>query len=235
MTAKEIIDKVMASHHGETFRAVLKVKTFEGKKQVSGHSMWVVGQIEPEEIALFVDFTEPEESKGLRFLARMKPDEKPQAYMFLPATGRTVAIDVDDPSTDIGGTGLTIADLQPLIPKKGEKQALLKEEKVDGKDCYVISVSSPDGKGKRVVWVTKDQLDVIKMNQQGPDGKVVRALKIEEFFKTKKGRYYPRREVITLPQQEVTIKVRQEHGVYGIIVPEELLDPKTFGKYKWRM
>jgi Outer membrane lipoprotein-sorting protein len=234
LSAREIIDKAARRHFGNSFRASVHVDTFQGKKKISQHTMWVMGQIEKEESAFFVDFIEPEESKGLRFLCRVKPDEEPQAYMYLPATGRTMQVSLDDSSTDIGGTGLTVGDFQPLIPEPGQKERLLKDETVRGHDCYVIEVSQPDTKELRIVWIAKDQLHLVKVQQIGAKGKVERALEVVEFFKTDKGLSYPREEEITLPQKGITIKVRQDGGVFGITIPEELFDPATFGTYGWK-
>ncbi len=38
--------------------------------------------------------------------------------MYLPATGRTVPLAVDEPSADLGGTGLTMDDIQGFMPQR---------------------------------------------------------------------------------------------------------------------
>jgi len=236
ITAAEIIDQAIKKHVGETFRAVLNIETFQGAKKVSGHEVWIVGQVEQDNSAIFLEISEPEDAKGMRFLFKAKHKEKPEAFMFLPATGQTVPLDVDDPSTDIAGTGLTVGDMQPLFPKPGEKETLEKEEdEVLGKKCWVVKISSSDGKEDRFLWIRKDEMDVVKFHQLGPGGKIAREMKVLEFFDTARGRSYPRREEIIVPGKNIRIKVHQEHGVFGIIVPEELMDPKAFGTYKWRM
>ncbi|MCA1961773.1 MAG: outer membrane lipoprotein-sorting protein [Desulfomonile sp.] len=236
ITAPEIIDQAIKKHVGETFRAVLKIETFQGPKKVSAHEVWIVGQVEEDNSVIFLEISEPEDAKGMRFLFRAKHKEKPEAYMFLPATGQTVPVDVDDPSTDVAGTGLTVGDMQPLFPKPGEKETLEKEEdEVLGKKCWVVKISASGGKEDRFLWIRKDEMDVVRFHQLGPDGKIAREMKVIEFFDTERGRSYPRQEEISVPGKNIHIKVRQEHGVFGIVVPEELMDPKTFGTYKWRM
>lgn len=236
LTASEIVNQAMKKHEGETVRAVLNIETFQGPKKVSQHVLWIVAQFEEGGSAVFLEIAEPEDAKGMRLLFRSKFREKPEAFMYLPATEQAVPVDVDDPSTDIAGTGLTSGDMQPLLPKKGEKETLDKEEDdVLGKKCWVIRIAVPGTKEDRLLWIRKDELDVVRFQQFGPDGKIAREMKVLEFFQTDRGRSYPREEEISVPGKNIRIKVRQEHGVFGVAVPEELLDPKTFGTYKWRM
>ena len=234
LTADEIVKKAISSHYGETLRAVVRVTNFQGNKERSKHVLWLMVQVEEPESVVFMDFTEPPESKGLRLLCRIKPRNKPEAYMYLPASGQTVQVDVDDPSTDIGGTGLTIGDFRPLIPKEGEKKKLVREEKTEGLECWVVEITVPGSKEKRLVWISKEQLNVVKVEQFGANGKLQRTLRVIKFFKTRKGRLYPREEIVSIPGK-TKIRVRQDGAVWGIVIPKELLNPKTFGTFKWRM
>jgi hypothetical protein len=235
MTGKEIVEKAQKSQAGESFRAALEIETFHGNKRVSQHSLWVMGQVEKDNTVVFIDFSEPQDSKGVRILCHLNPAKDPEGYMYLPATEEVFQIDVKDPATDIGGTGLTMADFQPLIPEKGETETLLREEDVDGIPCYVVEISGLDSKEARLVWITKDSFDLVKLEQKGSDRKVQRAMRVVEFFTTNEGKRYPRQEEITLPAKNIKIKVRQENAVFGIVVPDELTNPATFGKFKWQI
>lgn len=236
LTGKEILEQVVKKNFGESFRIGLKIKSFKGKKQISSHFMWLVGKTRPNGASFFVEFDEPEESKGLRFLFIVHKDKQPDAYMFLPATGKTLPLAVDDPSTDIGGTGLSMEDVQAFVPQMGEKETLVNEdEKVDGVSCYLIKVTLSEGRGERLLWVSKDDLLVIKSNFVAPNGKVKRTFRVVEFFKTKKGNKFPREEEIEIKGKGIRIRVRQEAAVFGILIDDELMDPAKFGKFKWRI
>ena len=234
MTAPEILDEVVKQSFGAKFRVIAKVKTLKRKKTVSKHSIWLMGEGSPEETRFFVEFDAPPESKGLRFLFVAKREEQPQAFMFVSATGKTLPLAADDPSTDIAGTGLTMGDFIAAIAQPGQKETLVKEEKAGGRDCYVIRITAPNLEGKRLMWVSKDHFHVIKSRHVGTDGKVKRDFRVKEFYKTKKGREYPREEEITVPGKRLRIIVRQSHAVFGADIPEELMKPATFGKYSWR-
>ncbi len=234
MTAHEILEQVIKQNFGDTFRVVLTVKTQKGKKVLSDHVLWLIGKTDQNTSTFFLDFEEPKDSKGLRFLFEVEPGKDPKAFMYLPAAGKTLPLAVDDPSVDIGATGLTMEDIQGFVPKGEGKETILREEKLDGRDCYVISISLPDGQGERLVWVSKNDFLIIKSQNMDPQGKLKRMFRVVKFFKTEKGKEFPREEEITIPDKGIRIQLRQENAVFGIALPEEITDPAKFGTFAWK-
>ncbi len=234
MTAHEILEQVFKQNFADTLRVALTVKTMKGKKVLSDHVLWLIGKTSRDETSFFVDFEEPKDSKGLRFLFQMAPGKDPKAFMYMPAAGKTLPLAMDDPSVDIGATGLTMEDIQGFVPKGSEKETLLREEKADGRDCYVISVSMPEGKGERLVWVSKDDFLIVKSQQLDAQGKVKRTFRVVEFFKTEKGKEFPREEEITVPDKGIRIHIRQDNAVFGMALPDEVTDPAKFGTFAWK-
>jgi hypothetical protein len=234
MSAQEILDQVVKQNFHDSFRAVLDVKTYRGKRIVSDHSLWIMGKVKKDDGDFFIDFDKPKDSKGLRFLIHVRGGKGAGAWMYLPATGKTVPLALDDPSTDIGGTGLSMEDLRGFIPKGGENATLVKEEKTDGRDCFVIRLNTTGDSGDRLLWVAKDGFLVTRSQQMDAKGKVQRTFRVAEFFKTEKGKEFPREEEITIPGKDTRIRVRQEHAVFGVELPEEIMEPEKFGIYRWR-
>lgn len=234
MTPQQVLDEVVKHNFLDSFRVILDVKTFKGKKTLAKSTLWLMGRTQGQDSDFFLDFDEPKESRGLRFLILMRPNKAPSAFMYLPATGKTLPLAVDDPSVDIGGTGLSMDDLQGFVPKGGETMELLKDEKVDRRDCYVIGVKLAGDGGERLMWVTKDGFLVLKTQQKDAKGKVKRTFRVVKFFKTEKGNEFPREEEITIPDKGIRIQVNQEHAVFGIEFPDEVMDPEKFGTFKWR-
>lgn len=232
-TVKEILKKVAEQGFKDSFRAVLTIKTTKGKKTVSDQTIWVIGKVKNENADFFFDFEEPEESRGLRFLLQIRDKSDPKAFMFLPSTGKILPLATEDPSTDIGGTGLNMDDIMGFVPKVGESEKLLKDETVDGQECWVIQITRPDQKS-RILWVRKKDYTIVKSQETDPQGKVKRNFRVVEFFKTAEGKDYPREEEITVPDKNIRIVVRQENAVFGIDIPDELLDSTRFGQHKWR-
>jgi hypothetical protein len=234
LTAPEILEKVGKESLGESFRLTLSSKTIKGNKTISSHRLWLMGKLGKETGSFFLDFEEPEESKGLRFLLKVALGKEPMAYMYLPATGKTLPLAIDDPSVDIGGTGLMTEDIQGFMPAGDEKSEIVKEEKSDGRECYVIRVSRPGEKDQRLIWVTKNNFIVLRSETLNPEGKVTRALRVVEFFQAAEGKEFPREEEITIPGKDTRIILRQEQAVFDVEIPAEVLDPATFGTFKWK-
>lgn len=232
-SAREVLQKVAEQGFKDSFRAVLTIKTTKGKKTNSDQAIWVIGKLKNENADFFFDFDEPAESRGLRFLLQVRDKQDPKAFMYLPSTGKTLPLATEDPSTDIGGTGLNMDDIMGFVPKIGETEKFLKDETVNGQDCYVIQITRPDGRS-RTLWVRKKDYTTIKSQETDASGKVKRNFRVVEFFKTAEGKDYPREEEITVPDKNTRILVRQENAVFGIDIPDELLDPSRFGTFKWR-
>jgi hypothetical protein len=234
MTAQEILEQGVKRNLGESFRVALSVKTFKAKKLVSQQALWFMAKVGIPESRFFVDFVEPVESRGLRFLLSVREGADPQALMFIPSSGKTLPLAVDDPALDVGGTGLTMDDIQGLVPRDRAQASLEKEETVDGRDCHVIRVTLPEGKGARLLWVSKKDLFVVKSQQMDAQGQVKRVFRVVEFFKTEQGKEFPREEEILIPDKNIRIEVRQENAVFGIEIPDEVVDPEKFGTFKWQ-
>lgn len=234
MTAQEILERVAKENFGENFRLIMSVKTFKGKKESGSNSLWLMGKVTPAMTSFFMDFEEPEESKGLRFLMQIEPGKEPRAFMYLPATGKTLPLAVDDPSVDLGGTGLTMEDMQGFVPESGERMTLVEEQKIRDRDCWVIRVSRAEEKAYRLIWVTKNGFIVIKSQSVDAAGKTTRIFNVVELFQTKDGREFPREEEITIPGRGIRIVVRQEYASFGVDIPDEIMNPEQFGAAKWR-
>lgn len=234
MTAEEILKKVAEQGFKESFRAALTIKTFKGKKPPTTQALWVCGELKGDQADFFFDFDEPKESKGLRFLLQTRPDQAPKIFMYLPATQKTISVVTDDPSSDIGGTGLNTDDILGFVPNPKEKYSIAGEEKVGGQDCWIIRIIRPGDEGERLAWVSKQDFTIVKSQEMDSSKKINRTYRVVEFFKTEDGRQFPREEEITIPKKNVRILVRQENAVFGVELANALFDPEKFGTFKWK-
>jgi hypothetical protein len=231
LTAKEILNRVVDEGIGKSARVGVTITTFKGRKKIAEKSFWFVQKTEGKTSTMLLDFEKPPESKGLRFLFIVNPEREPEAYMYLPATGKTLPLAADDPSADIGGTGLTMDDFLAFAPRPGQKESKAGQEKVDGRECYVIRVDMPRDEGKRLLWISKKGYLLLKSQQFDGKGKLLRSLRVVKFFKTKKGKEFPREEEVRVPRKGLRILVRQDSAVLNVPIPEGRLDPEKFGKF----
>lgn len=234
ITADDIIKRVAERNFKDSFRVALTIETFKGQKPPSMQALWVSGKLQREVADLFFDFDEPKESKGLRFLLQIRPNQDPKVYMHLPATGKTLPVVSDDASFDIGGTGLNTEDILGFVPRAGEKHSIVREEKFDGQDCWVIQTLKTGKKGEHHAWVRKSDFTVVKSEDLDAKYQTTRSYRVIKFFKTQDGREFSREEEIKIPKKNIRILVRQDHAVFGIELANELFDPEKFGTFKWK-
>ncbi len=230
-SGRDIIDRVIARHTGQSFRWTLSVTTYEGTTVVSRQKLRLAGTIQKDRSAFFLEFEEPVASKGIKLLFRVVRDGEPEAFMFIPAVGLTVQINADNPSADIGGTGLTIGDFLPLLPRAEEHAKFVGDAKVGGRPAHVIEFSGRGQGDKRVLWVDARRLSVVKLEHTNRKGDVERVLTVKKFKTFEGDLHVPVEEEIVLPHKGIRIRVEQTDIVFDGGVPAAAFDPKRFGAY----
>lgn len=221
----------------ESFRAGAEITNMKGARIISNHFLWIMGISDQEMTSLFVEFDEPEEARGMRFLLRFPATGgslTSKAFVFIPATNAEVPLKPGD-SRDVGGTGMTVDDFRGFVPSADGELKLLREEKIGDRECYVIAVSTPSGQTTNRIWISKQDFLVVQTQTLSADGMVEREFRVIEFFVAQDGKMWPRKEEILIPKDGVRIIVDQQGGVYNITLPEELFDPAAFGKFQWRI
>jgi len=234
LTPEEIMDEATQRCFGESFRAVLSVNMERAGKLVSKRVFWLMGRMNKSMAALFLDFQEPEEVKGLRYLVQIPVDKDSSAFMYMPAAGQTLPFEGDSSSVELGGAGFTMDDISVFVRRGNEKLVIEGEEKVGNRDCYVVRASFAKSKGERLLWITKKDFIFVKSQTLDANRKVKRIFKVTELFRTADGRDLPRKEEIIVPETKEKITLTQEHLIFGIATPDELWDPITFGAFRWK-
>ncbi len=234
LTAQEILDQSVKQNLGESFRISLTVKTYKAKKLLSDQVLWLMAQIGNDGANFFLDFDSPPESKGIRLLLLGQKGKEQQALMYLPVPGKSIPLAVADKLAKIGGTGLTMDDIQAFMGKDGQTAELVKEEAVDGRDCFVIRIKFPGESGETLKWISKNNFLLIKSQQMDSSGKVKRTFRVVNFFKTEQGNEFPREEETLIPENNLRILLRQDSAVFGIEIPDGVMNPETFGTFNWR-
>ena len=234
VTAQEILDQSVKQNLGESFRISLTIKTYKAKKLLSEQVLWLMAQIRKDGANFFVDFDSPPESKGIRLLLLGQKGKEQQALMYLPTPGKSIPLAVADKFAKIAGSGLTMDDIQAFMSKDGESAELVKEEVVDGRDCYVIRINFPGESGETLKWISKNNFLLIKSQQMDSSGKVKRTFRVVNVFKTEQGNEFPREEETLIPGNNLRILIRQESAVFGIEIPDEVTNPEKFGTFQWK-
>lgn len=235
LTAQEILDQSIKQNLGDSFRISLTLRTYKAKRLLSDQELWLMGQIRKDGANFFVDFDSPLETKGIRLLLLDQKGKEQQALMYLPGPGKSIPLAVADKFAKIGGSGLTMDDIQAFLGKDNGTPELVKEEAVDGRDCYLIRIKFPGESGETLKWISKNNFLLIKSEQMDSSGKMKRSFRVVNFFKTEQGNEFPREEEILIPENNLRIIMRQESAVFGIEIPDEVTDPEMFGTFRWKL
>lgn len=231
--ARDVLERVAKQNFGASFRGVLSTTTVKGNDAGSTYVMWIMGKSQPDMTSIFIAIEEPEEQKGFRYLFEFQRDKDLNGFMWDPASQKTINIGPKNPLTNLAGSGLILEDIQGIIPRRGEEETLLRIEKIGDRQCLVILISRPGEKADRLVWIDDKNNVVVKAQNLDAQGKVFREMKVIRFFRSENGKEIPREEEITVPGDDVRIKVVQEHGLFDVEIPPEVMDPERFGQYKW--
>lgn len=238
ISAREILDESARRNLMDSFRVGVLIKNLKKTKMVSEHFLWLVGVNNSDGTTLFIEFEEPEEARGMRFLSKFPPRDsvdRPKSFSFIPVTGAVVPMKVGDTSADVGGTGMTIDDFRGFVPATSGEPKILREEDVGDRRCYVIEAQTQGTDHRTLIWISKEQFLVVKTQRFSSTNKLEREFLVLEFFTTDDGQLWPRKEEILVPRDDTRIIVEQQAGVYHMHVPEDLMNPETFATFKWRV
>jgi outer membrane lipoprotein-sorting protein len=118
-------------------------------------------------------------------------------WIFLPALRKTRRIVSSEKSKSFIGSEFSYVDMNtPVLDNY--KLKILKEEKVNGKDCFVVEtlpknddIADDEGYSKKIIWVSKDEFMVQKAVYYDLDGQLLKELvsKDIKLIDDKKKRY----------------------------------------------
>jgi len=239
LTAADVLDQAIRKGLGPSGRLAMSVQKCESSKKISEFFLWIMWFCSDESYKVFLDFEEPETSRGVRLLFAVHRGEKPNGWIFKPSVGTAEPLSNDVTSVnsqweDIGGTGLPVAHFSGLFIKDTESADLLEEDSIDGHQCYVVCVREAQGSAERTFWISHEDFMVLRSVFKDKNRKEKMSFRVKRFFRTQKGRDLPRDGEFIFPDSDLRIKIRQEHAVFGIEIPSDVFDPHSFGSFRWR-
>lgn len=137
----------------------------------------------------FYAFTEPTDIKGTKILVIDNAASDDETTVFLPALRKSNQIASSERSQSFMGSEFSYADLNvPSLDDYSYK--VLKEEKAQGEDCWVVEVTpkskaiaKSDGYSKKIYWVSKATNVVRQGEFYNPGGKKVKQLTTSDIKK----------------------------------------------------
>ena len=134
----------------------------------------------------YIEFTAPADIKGAKFLSLENTAGDDTQYLYLPDLGRARRIVSSQKNLRFVNTDFSYEDVQRRKPDK-DSHRLIKETPYLGLNCAVIE-STPKQEdnsqyGKRINWVDKESLVIVKTEFYNQRGELFKIFKVEKLGK----------------------------------------------------
>lgn len=186
LMGQQIMEKVYNNPSGEDTQGSLTMTLTNnrGEKRVRTLTQFIKNDGKIEKKIMF--FVTPADVKNTSFMSWSYSDGRSDdQWIYLPALKRIKRISSDGKSDYFMGSDFTYDDLGDRHPNQ-DNHKLLREETVDGKDCYVVE-STPKKDdymySKTITWVMKDNYLGLKREFYDDRKKLLKVLTIKKFGK----------------------------------------------------
>ena len=219
-TGKEIMTLEDTENEARDEIMVMRMKLINKRGQTRNRVIsFTIKEINEDDDNILVRFLEPADVAGVGLLTLEHEATDDDQWLYLPALKKERRISASDQSDSFMGTDFTYEDM------KSEKQndhdyTLLREEVLDGMECYVIEAApstakqkKESGYGKREIWIDKEtylRVQVKYYDKKGEYFKIEHRSDIEEALP---GHYRPNyvemKNLKTKHTTQLTFKERQ--------------------------
>jgi outer membrane lipoprotein-sorting protein len=186
LTGTQIIDKTYNRATGEDQTSTLKMTLTnkQGKQRVRVIKQFSKDFGDVEKSIMF--FQSPADVKNTSFMNwSYDSDKSDDQWIYLPALKRVKRISSDSKSDYFMGSDFTYDDLGDR-KLNADNHKLLREEKVNGKACYVVESISKDEEymySKTVTWIDKSSFVGVKKEFYDEDEELLKILTIKNVEK----------------------------------------------------
>jgi len=186
LSGREIMEKVSNAPDGDSRSSELEMKLISKNGSVRERKITSYSLDEGKITKQIMFFTYPKDVKGTGFLTidYDEPGKSDDQWLYLPAMKKTRRISGSSSKTDyFMGSDFTYDDIGDRnIDEDNHKY--LRDEKVDGFDCYVVE-STPKNPAdevfsKKIAWIRKDNLMVLAVDYFDKMGSLQRKFKASD-------------------------------------------------------
>jgi len=183
MTGREIVDKAYNIPSGDdvTSTLTMTLTNKSGQTRVRKIKQFSKDMGDVEKSIMF--FMSPADVKNTSFMNWTYDDDNKSddQWIYLPALKKVKRISSDSKSDYFMGSDFTYDDLGDR-KLDADTHKLIKEETIDGKECYVVESVSKDEDymySKTITWIRKDNFIGMKKEFYDEDGELLKVLTIK--------------------------------------------------------
>jgi len=189
MTGREIVDKAYNLPSGDdvTSTLTMTLTNKSGQTRVRKIKQFSKDMGDVEKSIMF--FMTPADVKNTSFMNWTYDDDNKSddQWIYLPALKKVKRISSDSKSDYFMGSDFTYDDLGDR-KLDADTHKLLREETLDGQECYVVESTSKDEDymySKTITWIRKDNFVGMKKEFYDEDGELLKVLSIKKVDKIK--------------------------------------------------
>ncbi|MCK4922242.1 MAG: outer membrane lipoprotein-sorting protein [Bacteroidales bacterium] len=186
LTGKQIIEKVYnrATGNDQTSDLSMTLINRSGSQRVREIKQFTMDMGDVEKSIMF--FLSPADVKNTSFMSwAYDSDQSDDQWIYLPALKKTKRISSDSKSDYFMGSDFTYDDLGDR-KLEDDTHKLLREETIEGKECYVVESIPVDEDymySKTLVWVNKANFIGVKKEFYDEDEDLLKTLSIKDVKK----------------------------------------------------
>lgn len=166
LDGKEIAVKVHDVSESKTTHSAIAMKLVDKNGKVDSRMIEEFGMKNGDLSSTVMVFKSPASVKNTRFLKKENDGSADDKWIYLPALKRVRRVASSDGSKSFMGTDFTYDDMETRDVER-DIHTLLKEESIDGNECYVVKGQAKDKNDSqysyRVSWIRKDNFVPIKV------------------------------------------------------------------------
>jgi len=170
-------------------------------------------------------FQEPVSVRGSRFLTVENSGREKDQWIFLPSLGKIRRIAASEGAGSFMGSDFSYDDISSTDRKTDQdNHKILRTEKFNDKDCYVIESSSKDTNyqySKMIQWIDAKSFVIYKIELYDRRGNQVKLLEIPEYREVQ-GRLAPYQTKMTTLAEGTSTSINVVNLKYDDPIPESV-------------
>lgn len=187
ITADEVIKKSQAAflYQGKDFKArvVMKLISKTGQERIRELTMIRKNYGEPGgQQRYFIYFFKPADVKDMTFMVYKYPERDDDRWLFIPALNMVRRVAAQDKRSSFVGSDFTYEDVSGRDIQE-DIHLIVREEKIDGKDCYVIKSTPKSGDvdySYKISWIDKGNFLPLKEEYHDKKGELYKVFTADE-------------------------------------------------------
>ncbi len=230
-SAEEIVSK---TKNARTVKSVASASVMEIQKSGKTINILKIEQYSSEGKnglqRTMIKFKAPANVKGTRFLIRERKDGSMDQRIFLPKLGKSRRISAESQGeepfmgTDFSHNDISFMDRDTSL----DTLSILKEEKYNGKDCFVIQALPKDKSfvySKTLMWIEKDNYIFLKGEFYNKKNQLIKLIELSD-YKDVDGIMTPYTTKLSTVNADTSTIVRIKILKYGQKIPEGVFTKK---------